>query len=508
MTTNEERFLLSKTGTVLNQWLRAGAGAAAAYYVLSSVYVVLNRISYPFELEWIEGTSFVQVHRVLTGQSLYVSPTLEFVPMVYPPLYYYLSAFLAWIFGLDFLALRILSLLSTLACAILIFLIVRKESRGLYFPFLAVGFFTATFKIGGAWFDIARVDMLFVFWLLLGLFLIQRDSLLSCIGAGIAFALGLLTKQTTVFLIFPMVLYLAFYRIRFALAMVGAIFLLAGTVMLLLNFASQGWFFFYVFDLPRLHGISPFLRLFYTFWIRDLLKVIPVVCMLSVLLVLFHRKFFAKSTKFYYYALLAAGMLVIGWTGRLNLGGYYNVLIPSYAAMAILFGISLYHLSKYCSGMGGLPGAILTGILYASVLFQFASLHYAVEPLIPSQKDRYSGEQLVKRIRNLNGEIFIPFHGYLALKAGKKSYAHQCAIGEFKGDFGAEHPEMWNRLLLEIRQALQEKRFAAILLEEEWLKDEIELYYNRGGPVFPVEDVFWPVTGLKIRPEVVYWPKR
>ncbi len=52
-------------------------------YVLAYLYIVYSRIRYPFELEWMEGGSLLQLLRMLQGEKLYVAPTLEYVPFIY-----------------------------------------------------------------------------------------------------------------------------------------------------------------------------------------------------------------------------------------------------------------------------------------------------------------------------------------------------------------------------------------------------------------------------------------
>ena len=49
--------------------------------------VGLSRIGYPYELEWMEGGSLQNVQRVVGGESIYVEPSIDFVPFLYTPLY-------------------------------------------------------------------------------------------------------------------------------------------------------------------------------------------------------------------------------------------------------------------------------------------------------------------------------------------------------------------------------------------------------------------------------------
>src|SRR5690606_13011645 len=125
------------------------------------------RLSYKGELEWMEGGILGHVLRVTKGQSLYVEPTVEFTPYIYTPFYYWLCAGLGQIFGLSVSLLRAVSLFSFFGSAALIILFVRR-TYGSYLPgVIGAGLFAATFRLGGAWFDIARGDSLVVMLLLL-----------------------------------------------------------------------------------------------------------------------------------------------------------------------------------------------------------------------------------------------------------------------------------------------------------------------------------------------------
>ena len=65
-------------------WLLAGLCALVLSHLLYSFW---NRWDYAFDLEWMEGGMLVHVDRLRQGQGLYVEPSADFVPYIYPPLY-------------------------------------------------------------------------------------------------------------------------------------------------------------------------------------------------------------------------------------------------------------------------------------------------------------------------------------------------------------------------------------------------------------------------------------
>ena len=83
---------------------------------------------------------------------------------------------------------------------------VRRESRNHVAPILACGWFASTYSLTGNWFDIARVDSLFLFLVLASLWLARFGrSFSSAIGAGLTLLLAFFTKQTGLFFLAPVI---------------------------------------------------------------------------------------------------------------------------------------------------------------------------------------------------------------------------------------------------------------------------------------------------------------
>jgi hypothetical protein len=90
-----------------------------------------------------------------------------------------------------------------------LFAIVRARTGRVDAAVVAACLFAATYRLSGTWFEIARVDALFLFlflaaaWLLLG-----RDSAPAAVAAGALLGLSYLTKQTALVPAAPLVLWL------------------------------------------------------------------------------------------------------------------------------------------------------------------------------------------------------------------------------------------------------------------------------------------------------------
>ena len=139
--------------TLLAACVVASVGFAALYLGSS-----LQRLTYPFELEWMEGGSLEHLMRVLRGDPLYVRPSIEFVPFPYPPFYYYLGAIVSKLTGPGLLPLRIISLAASLGTAWIVHRFVRRETGRVVFGAIAAGIFLATWRASGLYFDVARLD--------------------------------------------------------------------------------------------------------------------------------------------------------------------------------------------------------------------------------------------------------------------------------------------------------------------------------------------------------------
>ena len=174
--------------------------------------------------------------------------------MIYPPLYYYVAAPLAGLTGNIMLSIHLVSMGSALAAFLLLYGICRVRRLPRSLSFLAVGFAAASYKATGFWFDIGRVDMLFMALLLAAVLLVTlrpRREGVTGVAAGVALALAFATKQQAVvalpFLVFVLLLE---RRWKKALAFAGSAALLMALFVWGLAAASENWFLFYVFTLP------------------------------------------------------------------------------------------------------------------------------------------------------------------------------------------------------------------------------------------------------------------
>ena len=397
-------------------WLKRLLLVISAAYVGLLLVLFALRIGHPHTLEWQEGAMLDQSLRIVRGLPLYVAPSIEFVPQLYSPLYFYLGAGLVGLSAESFVPLRLLSILATLGTMGLLFVFARRETGGLLAPVLAVGFFAASYRLSAAWFDVARVDMLFVFFAFAGTVLAWRCRTIGvALAAGLLFWLAFLTKQQGFAFALAMGISLVMVgRARLALVVVGSFGLLAATSTALLDAATEGWSTWYVFEMAGGHEF--FWPMLIGFWTSDLLMPMAPACAVAVALLIDRLRALRsgdpeRGSDFWPWLMFLGTCVATSWFSRLHWGGAQNVVIPAYLAIALAWGVGL---SEWLRAPE--PRATLIGVV---AVLQLGWLFYDPRPLVPSDRDVNAGDMLVERISELDGEVWVSWHGFIPEARGE-----------------------------------------------------------------------------------------
>lgn len=506
MTDVKEAGILSRLSKGLG-WLVL---LVAATFLGTYVVLAFLRMPYPFELEWMEGGSVDHVRRILSDRPLYARPCLEFIAYIYPPLYYCVCAVVAKLIGVGFLPLRLVSFLCSIGCFLIIFLIVRRETKDVFSSVLAMCLFAAAFRRCGAFFDVARVDSQCLFLTLLAVYHVRFGASWGAYAlAGVFLSLACLTKQTALIVGAPLVIYGVLTNWRRSLVFIAVVAAIVAGGTLVLDHVSGGWYGYYTRVLPQRHTFLT------GAWMEvltgDILAPLPIATVMAAFYV--YRCFscrFARTALFYPMMLMA--MLGAAVAGRLNLGGYYNALFPGYAILAIVFGLAAHEFIELIGGSRALDRPVRRIVLHAACLAQFGLLAYNPLLQVPSRDDRAAGQGLVEAVRKIEGEVFIPFHVDLASQAGKATCAQLVAMQDVLGVFGDNTvDEIGWGLIQETREAIRGGRFGVVILDGAsfpWLEEELPIYYVPAQKAFERGDVFWPVTGFRTRPERIYVLRR
>ncbi|HEX9839842.1 MAG TPA: hypothetical protein VGA72_10870, partial [Anaerolineales bacterium] len=177
---------------------QSGAALIAVVFIAMFFITALPRLLYPYDLDFLEDSMLMQSLRIAQGLPVYVPPNADFNPHVYMPVFFWIGAVLFKIGGPNLVLLRMISLGSTLATTILIYWIALRESGLKWIALACAGLFLAGYRINGFWYEVARVDSLFIALTIGGLALANyaSDSNRVLIFSGLVLALAAFTKQT------------------------------------------------------------------------------------------------------------------------------------------------------------------------------------------------------------------------------------------------------------------------------------------------------------------------
>jgi dolichyl-phosphate-mannose-protein mannosyltransferase len=471
-------------------------GALAAGWILAFVTVALVRSVHPFELEWIEGAMLTGVRRVLAGLPLYAAPTLDYVPLNYTPLFFWVGAGMTQLLGADFLALRIVSLLSALGVLALLVAFVRRETGSGAGGLVAAGIFCATYRLSGAWLDIARADSLYLVLLLGGAFVLRvsGDRLAGAALAGGLWALAFLAKQSAPVVVAPLAILLLLRRERPALVAPLVAASLSAVAFLALDATSEGWFRFYVLDVAAAH--RPELGLALAFPGRFLLPLAPALIAFAVVARGARARLAEGALAFH--ACWFGGLLLSSWHLASYRGGYDNVALTACLGAALLGGIA-------CGAIARDPVPASRAATAVAILLALQLVIVAWDPSrqLPGQKDRRAGDDLVIALRKVPTAVLMPSHPDWLRRAGKPERAHIMPLMDVvKGNSGEVGRALWQSM----RDSLRARAWPVLVLDtRDWLIDEARgAGYRLAGSALREGDVLWPVTGMRTRPEWVF----
>jgi hypothetical protein len=247
----------------------AGAGAGLAGYLLLFAVHVWAMLAYAYPLDYGEGPLLAQAEMLRGGTSLwhlYRDPaTPPYTVVNYPPLYPLVVAVGGWISGQPLLAGRLISLAAAVGCVGALVALsapalaapdaqrTARTGRARWF----VALFFLTIPVVREWAVLLRVDMVGVCLGLWGLVALQRGR----VGpAALLLLLALYTKPSLIAAPLAGVVWVGWGAIRarstpdgkqqwsiaHILLLVGVMAGVGGAVLLLMQWASGGWFLHHV----------------------------------------------------------------------------------------------------------------------------------------------------------------------------------------------------------------------------------------------------------------------
>lgn len=476
--------------------LRLGLFSVSLIPIIVYFYLLTQRMPIPFDLEWGEGAGINQIHRIISGNPLYGAPTLEFAPLVYSPTYYLISALFALLLDDLFMAGRLVSVLASLGAVCLIACLVWRETRDAFSSWLAGALFIGCFAISDGFFDLVRVDSLYVFLILSAfLVLLTARNRLPLIGGGFGIALAFFTKQSALIVFIPLLVYLLaknWRRYGLVAAAAGA-----GVIvpLWLVNSKTSGWFSYYLIRLPAEHGYS-FLDAV-DFWLGDLISPLGIALAIGLMVIVFRdtpgsrvdlkqadgpkrdKNVPAPEPLISYYLFFALGAIGAAWVTRASNGGGANNVMPAYAAISILFGLGYRKTVELLHKLGqnAYRGQILFGAL---IMFQFLGLIYNPLNFIPTQAEIAANLLLLDEIKNSEKPVLVPYRSHLALLAGKDPMIHVVNLFELTGYFKGNILPEGRNFIEQIQEGICGQDYGMVVLDQPvpWFEGQLAVAYQ------------------------------
>lgn len=471
----------------IQQFLQLGLFALSGLYLVLYLYLAFQRVFFPFDIEWAEGAALLQVKQILLGKRLYQSPNLTFVPLVYTPLYHYLSALVSLLVGEGFTGLRLVSTFSSIAVTGLIFSIVYRETKDGFASWIAGTLYLACFPLSGGFYDLARVDSLFILLILVTFLLYKRaEKGLDLAVAGAFIAISFFAKQTALVIFLPMLIYAGFQHRKRSISLYITSLIGVGVPILIWNYISSGWFQYYIFQLPQEHGYSIIDAV--NFWVGDTLRPLGIAFIFGLLFLL--QGCFQESQRasegetkvkegYFPYVIFFVGCFLGSWITRASNGGAENNNMPAYASLSIMLGLGFAQAKQWVQQQDkmGKRGTLFINLM---AMIQFIALLYNPLIYIPTPEDKRSNQDLIAFMEKTPGDVFIPFRSHLPGFVGKATHTHVVSIFELVGYFHGEIQPQGVALLDEIRNNIANQEYGALILDRPlpWFDEELKAWYH------------------------------
>ncbi len=450
--------------------VRVLVATVSIFVMLLFVVTAVLRLRYPFELEELEGYVFLTALRAFHGLTIYPRPSLNFIPYMYPPGYYYASALLGHVMGMTIRTMRVTSILSTVGCFGVIYALVWREVKQHLAATAAAGLYAGCYVVCQEWFDLGRLDSLFVFLILLAMYVTRR---MHPILGALVWLLAFQTKQSI--LPVALVMLCAGWRIRRqTLLGVGTLLVGAAGSVAWLNHVTGGWYGFIVFTVPKANADIK-LRTLTLFLPNDIFRPLALAVIIIVAAaVLTHPRWTSYSTRFY---LAACTMIpLFGWI-RAHGGSTVNAVMPIYALIAVLFGISFARLQRWGYERDGQLQPLGALLLFAVLVQETAGI-YNPGDYVPPIAVRDSLSEVVDTIRSTPGPVYVARHPYYAWLAGKQTEADVVSIQDAMRP--ARSP-IHNELRDAMRQAENQHVYELIVLDDRLGVEQMERIAGNGN---------------------------
>lgn len=525
------------------------------------------RLGYPYDLEWMEGAMVAEAWRLAHGQPLYTAPDAAWVPCLYPPGYPALLAFLASFLPLGAPLARAISVGSTLAAAGAIpYLLGHRYGRdGAVVGAICAGVFIGTWHHVGTFYDLARIDALYVGFLAWSVAFGLDRRRGAWAASAVLLVAAFLVKQNAAVVGLPLLAVIAARDGRGAAARFAAAAAIPALLCVAwLEWRTGGTFLDYAVRTPGAHPMKGFRAFPGTPWEVGLalpfawmgvlaaaprgrvwgwalglgavggllgmakptsswpigLAVQPGLpdpgqlgsfvgvgawvagAILAVAVAV--RAFVARDeAAVERAALVSLGVVFVGvgTLMRAHHGGYLNVHAPMFWGLSAALGAAVV-----ATRQAGMPAWAGAGVLTAQLGWSLAATNVKAE--VPTDADRAAGDAIVARLREAEGPVLSPFAAYLPVLAGHAPSWHLIALWDVDGQLHPRSPFPDARA--DVQRGLATHAWPVIVDAEgrDALGYDVGRWYEVGERLSVSKGVFVPRTGWRASPRRLLVPRQ
>lgn len=527
------------------QWLFRGCLALGGLHVLLWAVVAYARVTYSFDVEWMEGGELMHAVRLLEGKPIYAAPSVDFTAFFYPPGYPAVVAALAHGFGDVSYALgRGVSIAGTLITLALLY-VVMKRCTNVRFALLAVGLYCALDRVSGTFSTVARPDALaYTFVFAAAALARYGGQTRSAVVAALLGVAAAYTKQTTVVFDLAIAGWLLWKDRKRGVVYSAILIALGGSIAWALDRWTEGYFPFYVVSGHQQHAFFWSNALFYFY--RDLLFLAPLLLLVPVAWGVAFRKvpwralgvlviaaFIERAFTLGYPAhmyfreiayesprvlLLIPPLLIAVLLGRAAAGRSSVSSLDSYwmglFVVSLLAG-ALGHATQWAYKNAFMPVTLFGSIfvclaayelwkrsdraaacIAAGMGLQMIALADLPSSRMPSAEDHRRLEVLRERLADIPGDTLVIAHPLLTYEQSGQVHFHQMSLSDVAQQGGVK----------DFERAVATHRWTAIVTDEgdglgppAILQRHYRLIERLDGPAMK--------TGVRVHPAALWLPK-
>jgi hypothetical protein len=335
------------------------------------------------------------------------------------------------------------------------------------------------------------------------------DSNRKLIFSAVMLALAAFTKQTGFIIAAGLALYLFLKIGQRAGVFLTTFSALTVIPMLVLNWRTDGWFFYHIFYIGSADPIE--VSRLVNFLIKELFGIMAGLSWLAFLIVVLGIQRMRLKVFLERPWLIALSLaIVISGLGRMRVGGNINNRMPTYAILCIMPAIFMQMLAPQLSGPGQIDDRNHIGwqnwVVAILMLVQFALGRYSPQRSIPNALMKQGGDRLIQQITSMQDPVLVMMHPYYALMAGKEPSTQIATLWYVRHRGEKALPD-------DFVKRIQSHYYSAIISDESIFETQPDIHklltaYYLQTETINLNESPSTMTGVLVRPKIIYYPKQ